>query len=124
MSNVNGYIGSQQLKCVDSLIEKQRKISQLYDSWLDTRPDMKKISYLDSNPNYWVYGMNVPDKKKAITEFRYNGLYASGVHLNNNTYSVFGDQSELPGVNDFYKHFVAVPCGWWVEEKECLLALS
>jgi hypothetical protein len=57
----------------------------------------------------------VPDKRTYIKKFREDGYYASGVHINNNTYSVFGKQPELKGVQDFYKSFIALPSGWWVE---------
>ena len=68
-------------------------------------------------PNYWVYGLLADDKRKAILDFRKRGLYASGVHINNNIYSVFGDKTELSGVNDFMRHFVAIPSGWWVDKE-------
>ena len=48
--------------------------------------------------------------------FRKKGYYASGVHIRNDIYSVFGKQEvTLSGVEEFYKHFVALPCGWWME---------
>jgi hypothetical protein len=49
-----------------------------------------------------------------MLQFREMGYYASGVHLNNNKYSVFGEQEYLPGVEKFNSEFVAIPCGWWV----------
>ena len=57
-------------------------------------------------------------KIKVILDFRQRGYYASGVHLNNNCYSVFGDTMEQPGVNDFMKKFVAIPCGWWFDKSK------
>ncbi|EXZ03017.1 degT/DnrJ/EryC1/StrS aminotransferase family domain protein [Bacteroides fragilis str. DS-208] len=47
--------------------------------------------------------------------FREKGYYSSGVHLPNNYYSVFGEKEYLLGVEDFYKKFLAIPSGWWVE---------
>lgn len=73
---------------------------------------LKKVS--GSMPNYWVYGMLVPDKTKYINSFREQGYFASGVHLNNNEYSVFNNKAALPGVKDFYNKFIALPSGWWV----------
>ena len=69
-----------------------------------------------SNPNYWVYGLFSKNKKNIINEMRLNGFYASGVHMNNNNYSVFGNLVDLNGVNKFMNDFVAIPSGWWVEE--------
>ena len=50
-----------------------------------------------------------------MEEWRGKGYYASGVHLPNTYYSVFGKQPELKGVKDFYDEYVALPCGWWME---------
>ena len=35
-------------------------------------------------------------------------------HINNNIYSVFKNDENLPGVNEFMKKYVAIPSGWWV----------
>ena len=54
--------------------------------------------------------------QRTIKKFREMGYYASGVHIRNDIYSAFGKQNvALPGVDEFYKHFVALPCGWWME---------
>ena len=45
------------------------------------------------------------------------GYYASGVHINNNIYSVFDGINEcLPGTVEFNRKFVALPCGWWMSQ--------
>ena len=51
-----------------------------------------------------------------MLDFREKGFDASGVHLPNNYYSVFGIQEELLGVQEFYHKFIALPCGWWCEQ--------
>lgn len=115
MSNVNGYIGCCQMEEIKKIIDKQRKnAAKLTVMYLESR-DCEPICRKDINPNYWVYGVLTNDKKKKIVEYRNNGLFASGVHINNNIYSVFGKYERLPGVEDFYNHFIALPCGWWVD---------
>jgi len=117
MSNVNGYIGYEQMKIVDNLIAKQRINAAKWQERLKTTiysPIMTNLG----EPNYWVYGILVDNKLKAIEKFRNDGYYASGVHINNNIYSVFGDKKPLKGVTDFYEKFVALPCGWWMEEDD------
>ena len=60
--------------------------------------------------------MLAENKVDTIKQFRNMGYYASGVHMRNDLYSVFGKQDvELPGVEKFYNSFVALPCGWWME---------
>ena len=48
-----------------------------------------------------------------IQKMKDQGFYATGVHINNNIYSVFGNKVDLPGVNEFMKKYVAIPSGWW-----------
>lgn len=110
MSNVSAYIGIKQLEQVDRLLEKNKSNAFFWKTqnlvWLDTA---------DAEPNYWVFGTLCSDKRESIVEYRKKGFYASGVHINNNIYSIFKNKINLPGVNYFVKHFVALPCGWWFD---------
>lgn len=116
MSNVNGYIGLKQMEIIPELIEKHRAQAESWRTKLDFQSTMIPIFRENCNPNYWVYGLLVDDKIETIKSFRNTGYYASGVHIRNDIYSAFGKQDvELPGVEEFYKHFVALPCGWWME---------
>ena len=101
---------------VDEILKKQRFQAKKWDSDLSQLTDINPIQQEFHTPNYWVYGVRAADKRKTITSFREQGFYASGVHINNNIYSIFGDATDLPGTNDFYAHFVALPCGWWMFE--------
>jgi dTDP-4-amino-4,6-dideoxygalactose transaminase len=114
MSNINGYIGYEQMKYIDSLIKKQKYNASIW------KKKLKKTKYsllecVGGEPNYWVCGILSKNKIETIKEFRNEGYYASGVHIKNNAYSIFGDKRELKGVDEFYNRFVALPCGWWVE---------
>ena len=116
MSNVNGYIGLEQLKYVDILLERQKKRAQIWDDFfVDSSNKCKFIDKKDNSPNYWIYGVLAEDKKCFIKQFREKGFYASGVHVNNNIYTVFGKSEALRGAKEFNEHFVALPCGWWME---------
>jgi dTDP-4-amino-4,6-dideoxygalactose transaminase len=120
MSNVNGYIGCLQMENIDNLIFTQRKNATRWDDFFEYQKDINQIEIKKSKPNYWVYGLLANDKRKTILEFREKGFHASGVHINNNIYSVFGDKTILKGVKDFYSRFVAIPSGWWFDLNEFL----
>lgn len=116
MSNVNGYIGLQQMNCIDELIGKHRKQARKWEAKYELQIGATPIRRANCNPNYWVYGLLADNKLDMITNFRKMGFYASGVHIRNDIYSVFGRQkAALPGVEKFYTSFVALPCGWWME---------
>lgn len=116
MSNVNGYIGIQQMKGINTLLLKHRERAGKWDGFIQKSGEYNSLKRTETLPNYWVYGLLAQNKRETILKFRKLGFYASGVHINNNIYSVFGDKSDLKGVNEFYRRFVALPCGWWMNE--------
>lgn len=120
-SELLSYIGIQQMKHVEILIEKQRKNALKWNSLLIGNKDLKPIINKDTLPNFWVFGMLVDQKKIRIKEFRNYGFYASGVHIRNDIYSVFPDKNSLPGVDYFNEHFMALPSGWWLNDYEISL---
>ncbi|MEI6610750.1 MAG: DegT/DnrJ/EryC1/StrS family aminotransferase [Deltaproteobacteria bacterium] len=113
MGEVSSYIGIQQMKKVEWILAVQRKNALSWDEKLLNNAEIISIKNQCSYPNYWVYGTLAKNKKASIIKFRELGYYASGVHINNNIYSVFGASNPLSGVSGFYDRFVALPCGWW-----------
>lgn len=114
MSEINSFIGLKQMDEIDNLIDMQRKNAIVWDEIFN---DSKEVSLLDIpnyvKPNNWVYGVLANNKDEFISLMRDKGFYATGVHINNNIYSVFKNNKKLPGVNEFMNKFVALPCGWW-----------
>lgn len=117
MSNVNAYIGIEQLKDVDTILHKQRENAEYWKQRLIPL-HYRMLNSIDSIPNYWVFGILTENKRDTINMFRQDGFYASGVHMLNSRYSVFGKQTSLQGAEEFYKNFVALPCGWWMNNEE------
>lgn len=118
LSNVNAYIGICQFDSLELRLEKQRLNA---DRWKEILVGLKGITPLSNNdgvPNFWVFGTIADNKIEMMRFFRNKGFYASGVHINNNIYSVFGRQKTLPGVEKFVNGFVALPCGWWLNTDE------
>lgn len=117
LSDVNGYIGHQQMADVPDLLKIQHLNALEWDKYfVKTNPHFHRIgSNKDIEPNYWVYGFlcKGKDKLEILNYFRSKGFYASGVHLNNNLYSVFGKGTYLKGVSEFADRYLALPCGWW-----------
>jgi perosamine synthetase len=117
MSEINSYIGRQQINDIGALIQKQRQNASNWNKKIieqfmhcelyNQRPDIM--------PNFWIYGILTDDKENTMKEFRNAGYYSSGVHFPNNYYSVFGKKNKLPGVDKFQSRFLALPSGWWFE---------
>lgn len=116
MSNVNGYIGLKQMEVVDDLIRKHREQAEKWRNLYGFQSELIPVYRKGCKPNYWVFGILTDDKVETIKSFRKMGYFASGVHIRNDNYSAFGNQNvALPGVDEFNKSFVALPCGWWME---------
>lgn len=119
MSEVNALIGLKQMDDISFLIDKQKANAKKWDElFFDFKDVVSLPPTIGTVPNYWVYGILAGNKTEVINKFRKRGFYASGIHINNNIYSVFDNNIELKGVNEFMKHFVALPCGWWLDEKQ------
>jgi perosamine synthetase len=116
MSEINSYIGCIQMNDIEQLLTRQSHNGRKWIEIIqDKYPEINLLRFSENVvPNYWVFGMLVPDKLKYINLFREQGFYASGVHLNNNEYSVFKNHEMLPGTQDFYNKFIALPSGWWI----------
>lgn len=123
MSNVNAYIGIEQLKSINLRLTKQRENANKWNNIIKNIEEyygynLKNILLRDTNPNYWVYGLLSENKNELINVFRNKGYYSSSVHINNNIYSVFNKQDTLKGVQKFINSFIAIPCGWWLDKIE------
>jgi perosamine synthetase len=119
MSELNSFIGNRQMDDIDKLLTLQKSNAECWNKKLE---EIKTINALkltaNSLPNYWVYGILCKNKAEAIQNFKKNGFYATGVHINNNLYSIFEDKNSLKGVNQFMDQFVAIPSGWWLNTND------
>lgn len=111
MSDVNGYIGSEEMNYLPMLLAKQAKNATIWKAH-GIHCDLLRDEIA---PNYWVYGTLQDNKREQMCQFKADGYYCSGVHLPNSYYSIFGNQGQLPGVMEFNNKYLALPCGWWIQ---------
>lgn len=110
MNEINSYIGYSQIDKIESLLKYQKENALCWETELG---NSSLLSRDEIEPNYWVFGILSERKSIDLINFRSLGYYSSGVHLPNNYYSVFGKRIILPGVENFYSKFLALPSGWW-----------
>lgn len=118
ISEINACIACNQMNELDGFLVKQQKNADKWKDFIvDKKMNSRPLKVIEGTvPVYWVFGFLSDDRDSAIAYFRKKGFYASQVHLNNNLYSVFDEQAGLTGVNEFYNKFLAVPCGWWLND--------
>ncbi|WET01207.1 DegT/DnrJ/EryC1/StrS family aminotransferase [Flavobacterium sp. YJ01] len=119
MSELNSFIGTKQMEDIERLLTLQKNNAETWNKKIahfETIHSLKLTG--DTIPNYWVYGTLCKNRPEAIENFKKNGFYATGVHINNNLYSIFQDKNSLKGVNQFMDQFVAIPSGWWLNNSD------
>ena len=67
----------------------------------------------------WVSTFLCDDPVKLLEFLREKEIHSSQLHVNNDVYSGFhADPVDLPGVKEFMKRHICLPCGWWVSEED------
>ena len=126
LSNVSAFIGLQQMTHINELLDKQRQNAKEWHGLLESEVS---LGFLDDRKeikaNYWVFSFLIGDRNNWLTKFRESGYGASKLHLRNDLYSVFNNQSNperLRGVDEFSMNQINIPSGWWVNPKDIACA--
>ena len=120
MNNVNATIGHVQMKYVEGNIAKFISNGKFYDEALKGIPGVELVTYnKNTEPSYWLYTMKVENRDDFCKKLGDAGIMASQLHHRSDTHSIFAESKrELPNMEYWDKHFVHIPCGWWVTEEE------
>lgn len=119
MNNVNATIGNVQLRHMTDVIGRHIENGKYFDQTLSDIPGVTLIPYyVNTEPSYWLYTIKVQNREDFIKRMSDSGIMASPLHHRNDTHSVFSEsRCELPALDRFYKEFVHIPCGWWINEE-------
>lgn len=116
MSELNSFIGTKQMLNIEQLLKVQQHNAIKWQEELKNYTNINPLQInFNTTPNFWVFGTISENCKETIAYFKSKGYYATGVHINNNIYSVFNNKIELEGVDKFKQQFVAIPSGWWIK---------
>ena len=119
MNNVTATIGRVQMEGYRQILNTYLDNGTYYDQALQNVPGVTLVPYYpDTQPSYWLYTMKVEQREQFIQAMEAAGITASPLHHRSDTHSVFSaSRCELPGMEEFYSHFVHIPCGWWVDQE-------
>lgn len=119
MNNVNATIGLVQMNHVNEIVGKYVENGNFYDKELQGIDGVKIVEYCpNTEASYWLYTMKVENRENFIKAMESAGITASPLHHRSDTHSIFKEsRRELPNMDQWYKEFVHIPCGWWVSEE-------
>lgn len=116
MNNVNATIGNVQMDYVEKIVDMHIENGKYYDKALVGIPGIEMVRYnARTEPSYWLYTLKVEQRDDFVKLLADSGIMASPLHHRSDTHSIFkASRRELPHMEEFYRHFVHIPCGWWV----------
>lgn len=117
MNDIDATIGRENLKHARRILEKHRANVVFYRKHFPKSVLLRDDSgYVSS---YWLFTIRVPNVYSFISFMGKKGIMVSQVHRRNDTHpAVSGFLKNLPGVDEFTRTMVCVPCGWWVGKSE------
>ncbi len=118
MNNISGCIGREQL--LDPEFDK-RMATYVFNDVFMTNALSKVLerSWMGATAS-WVSTFLCDDVKRFGDFLRERGIHTSQMHSNLDTYSGFRGVGVglRPGVTEFMRRHICLPCGWWVMSDE------
>ncbi|KAB0565151.1 DegT/DnrJ/EryC1/StrS family aminotransferase [Pseudomonas palleroniana] len=120
MHNVAAVIGLKQLEVISPLLKRHYDNGRYFDSALQGVAGLAPAPVEPGvMPAYWLYTLLADDSDEIEKVLAANGIMASKLHRPNHLHSVFKPfAGEMPGLEEFYKRLIHIPCGWWVSEDD------
>lgn len=120
MNNVTATIGLAQLDHIAPVIARHIANGRYFDQALQGIPGLTLCRWEDcAEPSYWFYTVLVEERENFSRHLTAHGIANSQAHKRNDRHSVFAaSRRELPGLDEFYRRMIHIPCGWWVDDAQ------
>lgn len=121
MNNLCAAIAYTQLATAKARVEQNRANANKLNSMINGVKSLCPISIPDHcNPAYWVYFILLENRDAVLRKLKAKGVAASAVHQRNDLYTGFDSRISKELVNTRYiqDHILAIPCGWWLQDKD------
>lgn len=119
MNNVAATIGMVQLDHISSVIARHIANGKYFDSALRNIRGLDLCRWEEcAEPSYWFYTVLSDERDKLSRHLAAHGIASSQAHKRNDLHTVFaGSRCELPGLDEFYRRMIHIPCGWWLDDE-------
>jgi len=120
MNRLAAALGAAQLECLPQIVARHRSNGAYFDELLADRPGIRLLSREKGRiPSHWVYCFACERRDDLRMVLREAGVYASTVHIRNDSYSCFGvPAGDLPRAQAFDRTQLCIPSGWWVTDED------
>jgi dTDP-4-amino-4,6-dideoxygalactose transaminase len=120
MSRLSGALGRLQMEYLPGIVNAHRSNGLFFEEALAGVSGVRLLKKIEGSvPSYWVYCFLCERRDDLLTKLRGARIHASKVHARNDSYSCFETgPADLPGVFEFERNQISVPCGWWVTDED------
>lgn len=121
MNDVCATIGLEQLKYLDSNIERCRESAEFYAKELSGVEGVALVPRTHGGRgSFLFYTLHILSRHESFADYMFGkGIMVSQVHSKNNRFSCFRSfgGSDLHGVDSFARSMICIPSGWWVDKQ-------
>lgn len=118
MNDIAAAIGLCNIKHLTKNLD-QMNVNVCSYAWaIEKNPSIELSDSLSPSSN-WLCTVLVDDSKHFIEYMKNRDIECSKVHDRNDTKKIFSAyKKNLPGVDEFDRRHVCIPCGWWLSDEE------
>lgn len=119
MNDVTATIGLEQMKHVESIIDRHRCNASFYSQVLQNLPGITLLENKQKSA-YWLYTIRVEDRDGFMRYMKDKGIITSRVHERNDKHTCVREfrSDSLPNVDLLVQDMVCIPVGWWVTNED------
>jgi len=122
MNNMSAVIGLSNLEKREKIIGSHKRNAAIYREIFSKNSkiaSLKVEKYMD--PAYWIYTVLLDsslDRDAVIETLAEKEIHSGMVHIPNHPYDCFENRVTLEHTDNFAKHQICIPCGWWLSEED------
>jgi perosamine synthetase len=120
MNDISATIGLENLKYSRKILNTHRENADFFRKTLSDIDSIRLTEELTGyESSYWLFTLLVKNRPSFLEYMSARKIMVSQVHRRNDTHPVVKNyKTRLPGVDEFSKHMVCIPVGWWVSKKD------
>ena len=119
MNNISAAIGLENLKHLERNLELMARNVNAFRETLDGHRSIELVEPKHGQSSNWLCTVLTDDAPALMAHMRNRGIACSKVHDRNDTKKIFAyAKRPLPGVEEFDRRHVCIPCGWWLRDDD------
>jgi dTDP-4-amino-4,6-dideoxygalactose transaminase len=121
MNDINATIGIANMATIDERVGIHKANGEYYDEVLQGVPGITLLNRSGIKESaHWIYTLLAEDREYLSRKLTARDIMTSQVHRRNDEFGVFKkyDRYILPGLEEFSRNHISIPCGWWVTQDD------